>query len=251
MGSRPGEPDSAFSVQALFPAAIENEIIINRTGYSISYNCAFNIANWVSYELTGEETKPMVKRKNNFKPDPLLDSCNVVPDDYARSGYDKGHLAPSADMCWSAQSMEESFYMTNMAPQKPRFNRGIWKRLEDQTRDWAVENKTVFVVTGPVLKQGLAVIGENRISVPGSFFRVVLDFTGPEIKGIAFIMANKRLSGPLKNFAVSIDSVEKLTGLDLFYSLPDDTETALEGALNPDAWFLKGKSLKNEEDDTD
>jgi len=241
--------DSVGSVEYFLPSAINNEIRINRRGYSISYNCDFNIANWVAYELSAEETNSKVKRKNNFKPDPLLDSCQVVPGDYARSGFDKGHLAPSADMCWSFQAMEESFYMTNMAPQKPRFNRGIWKRLEDQTRDWAVENNSVYIVTGPVLRNGLPTIGKNHVSVPEYFFRVIMDISEPELKGIAFLMANKRLTGDLTDFAVSIDSVETLTGLDLFYTLPDEVETTLEHSFNPANWLWNGKALKIEEEE--
>lgn len=241
--------DSVISPGQLFPAAIEHEIIISRTGYTISYNCEFNIANWVAYELTADETKSRVKRKNNFKPDPMLDSCNTTPDDYAHSGYDKGHLAPSADMCWSLQTMEESFYMTNMAPQKPRFNRGIWKRLEDQSRDWAVENKSVFIITGPVLENNLTVIGNNGISVPVYFFRVILDFSEPDIKGIAFIMANKRLPGNIKEFAVSIDSVERLTSLDFFYSLPDEVETTIEYSYDIRKWLWNGKTIKPEDEE--
>jgi endonuclease G, mitochondrial len=243
--------DFVISARILFPAAIENEVLIDKTGYSVSYNCDFNIANWVAYELTRDETRSKVKRKNNFIADPMLSSCLVVPDDYIRSGYDKGHLAPSADMCWSLLTMKESFYLTNMAPQKPRFNRGMWKRLEDQTRDWATENDSVFIVTGPVLKTGLPTIGSNRISVPEAFYKVIFDFSGPEVKGIAFVMANKRLTGAVSEYAVSIDSVEKLTGLDLFYNLPDDTESFIESTINIKDWLWNGKALKNDDEEDD
>ncbi len=241
--------DFVISARNLFPAAIGSEILINKTGYSVSYNCSFNIANWVAYELTKEETKSKVKRKNNFIADPLLDSCLVVPDDYIRSGYDKGHLAPSADMCWSLLTMKESFYMTNMAPQKPRFNRGMWKRLEDQARDWASENDSVFIVTGPVLKTGMPTIGRNRISVPDAFYKVIFDFSGPEVKGIAFVMDNKRLTGAVSEYAVSIDSVEQLTGLDLFYNLPDDTESFIESNINLKDWLWNGKAIKEDDEE--
>ncbi|MBK6967017.1 MAG: DNA/RNA non-specific endonuclease [Bacteroidales bacterium] len=241
--------DFVISARNLFPAAIGSEILIHKTGYSVSYNCSFNIANWVAYELTKEETKSKVKRKNNFIADPFLDSCLVVPDDYIRSGYDKGHLAPSADMCWSLLTMKESFYMTNMAPQKPRFNRGMWKRLEDQARDWASENDSVFIVTGPVLKTGMPTIGRNRISVPDAFYKVIFDFSGPEVKGIAFVMDNKRLTGAVSEYAVSIDSVEQLTGLDLFYNLPDDTESFIESNINLKDWLWNGKAIKEDDEE--
>ncbi|NTW25207.1 MAG: DNA/RNA non-specific endonuclease [Lentimicrobium sp.] len=242
-------PDSVNSTQVFLPTAIANELRIDKAGYSISYNCYFNIANWVAWELTAEETRSKVKRKNHFKPDPMLDSCKVVPGDYARSGFDKGHLAPSADMCWSLQAMEESFFMTNMAPQKPRFNRGIWKRLEDQSRDWAVENNSVYIITGPILREGLPTIGNNKVSVPEYFYRVIMDISEPEVKGIAFVIANKRLSGALTDFAVSIDSVETLTGLDFFSSLPDALEVNIEQSFNPVDWLWNGKELKTEEEE--
>lgn len=246
----PAEPDSVFPGQSLFPAAFLNEIILRKTAYTVSYNCRYNLANWVAYTLTAAHTRPLVKRKNNFAADPALGFCTVVPGDYARSGYDKGHLAPSADMCWSATTMNESFYMTNMTPQKPRFNRGIWKRLEDQVRDWAVENDSVFVITGPVPDSAMRTIGKDSVSVPPAFFKVIVDLKGPELKGIAFVMANKRLTGNLTQYAVTIDSVETITGIDFFASLPDDEEVRLESTLNLLDWLWNGKPLKPE-DETD
>jgi endonuclease G len=165
--------------------------IIKHTGYTLSYNPAFRIANWVAYELTAEETVAVVKRNNKFIPDPLLSSGPVSNADYKRSGYDRGHLAPSADMCYSYQTMAESFYLSNMAPQDPGFNRGIWSKLEAQVRQWAVDDRAVYVVTGTVLTKGLPTIGNNRITVPAYFYKVILDYTEPEIKGIAFIMPNQ------------------------------------------------------------
>lgn len=230
-------------------ASISDEILITHTGYSISYNCRFKIANWVAYELTSVETTPKVKRKNNFMADPLLDTCRVFPADYAGSGFDKGHLAPCADMCWSKQTMAESFYMTNMAPQKPTFNRGIWKRLEDKARDWAIENQAVQIISGPVLTNNYQTIGKNKVIIPKSFFKVVVDITGDEIKGIAFIIPNKRSGSDLESFAVSIDSVEKLTGLDFFYQLPENVESLIESSYDLKAWSWKGKPLSGSEDD--
>lgn len=240
---------SVNEVYTLMPAPVEGELILRRTGYSVSFNCTHKLANWVSYVLTAEETNSKVKRKNLFAADTMAKSCLVVPDDYKRSGYDKGHLAPSADMCWSLLSMRESFYMTNMAPQKPRFNRGMWKRLEDQVRDWAVENDSVLVVTGPVLKAGLPQLDRNSISIPEAFYKVILGQNGPGLKVMAFVMDNKRLTGELSEYAVSVDSVENLTGLDLFSDMPDDTESLIESTVNLQGWLWNGKAIRMEEDD--
>ncbi len=243
------EPDSLNYIKDNFPAPISNEILINHTGYTVSYNCTYRLANWVIYELTSEETKAKVKRKNRFLEDPLLDSCQVSPNDYLKSGFDKGHLAPSADMCWSQQTMEESFYMTNMSPQKPKFNRGIWKNLEDKTRDWAVENRMIVVISGPVFSDNLKTIGKNKVTVPDYFFKVIVDLTGTERKGIAFVIPNKYCKYSIQSFAVSIDRVERLTGLDFFFQLPENIQTIIESSFDVNAWSWKGKPVISDDDE--
>lgn len=96
------------------PKTKPQDNIVTHTGYTLSYNSAFNVANWVAYELIAEETVPVVKRNNRFIPDPLLSSFTISNTDYKNSGYDRGHLAPSADMCFSYQTMAESFYLPCM-----------------------------------------------------------------------------------------------------------------------------------------
>jgi endonuclease G len=215
---------------------IAGEIVLQHTGYTLSYNMTYRQANWVTYELTSEETVSVVKRNDNFEPDPLLHSGSASNKDYEKSGYDKGHLAPAADMSWSFQVMEESFYLSNMSPQLPAFNRGIWKKLETQVRNWAVENKSVYITTGPVLTEGLMTIGSDSVAVAGYFYKVILDYTEPGIKGIGFILPNEGSSLPLQYFAVTIDSVEKFTQIDFFYQLPDEKENVIESKLEMEAW---------------
>jgi endonuclease G len=210
--------------------------IIHHKGYTLSYNSTYNIADWVAYELTAEETVPVVKRNNHFIPDPLLKSGSASNNDYKGSGYDRGHLAPSADMCYSSQTMEESFYLSNITPQVPSFNRGIWNKLEDQVRQWAVDDQAVYVVTGTVLTKGLPTIGYDRITVPDYFYKVILDCTGPAIKGIGFIIPNLGSQEPLQHFAVTIDSVEKVTGIDFFYQLPADQQRMVESTVDLNKW---------------
>ena len=110
--------------------------------------------------------------------------------DYKGSGYDRGHLAPAGDMKWSTTAMSESFYMSNMSPQEPSFNRGIWNRLESQVRRWAIDNGSVYIATGGVLTDGLKTLGSNSVSVPQYYFKVILDYQEPDIKGIGFIIPN-------------------------------------------------------------
>ena len=225
------------------PKTKSSDQIISHIGYSLLYNEKYKQANWVAYELTKQETIIVFERSNKFISDPQVKSVNAFNKDYASSGYDRGHLAPAADMGWSATSMIESFYYSNMSPQQPGFNRGIWKKLEELVRTWAIENKAVYVVTGPVLAKGLSTIGNNKIAVPNYYYKVILDYKEPNIKGIGFILANESSKSALQNYAVSIDSVEKVTGLDFFYLLKDQEENLIEKELCINCWSWK--SSKN------
>jgi endonuclease G len=228
------------------PKTNPSDIIITHTGYSLLYNETHEQANWVAYELTKEETTKIVDRTNKFMVDPLVKTGTANDNDYAGSGYDKGHLAPAADMGWSSTTMTESFYYSNMSPQEPGFNRGVWKRLEELVRTWAIENNSIYIVTGPVLIAGLPTIGVNKVSVPKYFYKVILDYNEPSIKGIGFIMTNTSSGEPLQTFAVTIDSVENLTGIDFFPLLPDDQEKKIESTLCTSCWSWNSNKSKSE-----
>ena len=231
----------AFHVVAIphleIPKPRLNELILTHKGYTLSYDKTFKQAVWVAYELTADETNAVVERKDKFVPDPLLKSGSSSNDDYKKSGYDRGHLAAAADMCYSLKTMQESFYLSNMSPQVPGFNRGIWSRLEDQVRQWAIDEKAVYIVTGGILTNGLPTIGENKVAVPQYFYKVILDYTEPDIKAIGFIIPNKSSQEPLQHYAVTIDSVEKVTNIDFFYQLPDDQEKVIESKIDINKWY--------------
>ncbi len=210
--------------------------IVTHVGYTLSYNEEHEQANWVAYELTAQEVQGIVSRSDDFRADPEIITGSATLVDYRGSGYDRGHLAPAADMKWSQQAMSESFYMSNMSPQVPGFNRGIWRSLESRVRSWAVENGTVYVVTGGILSSGLPTIGPDSVSVPEYFYKVILDYREPELKGIGFILSNQGSKSSLKTYAVSIDSVEQRTGIDFFPSLPDDIEDKLEASVDLSLW---------------
>jgi endonuclease G len=190
----------------------------------------------VAYTLTKEKTKKLFNRSDKFIVDPQVTgtACNK---DYSKSGYDRGHLAPAADMGWSSTAMAESFYYSNMSPQVPAFNRGIWKKLEELVRSWATENNTIYIATGPVLTSSLPTMGVNKISIPKYFYKVILDYSGQDIKGIGFIIPNLGSKEPIDHFAVSIDSVEKFTGIDFYPSLADKQEEIIEKNLCIKCWI--------------
>lgn len=229
-----------------FPAGTEiprlqvarKEQVIRHEGYTVSYNSDYRIANWVAYELTAREAKSKkAERSNKFVPDPNVKGASATNEDYTRTGYDRGHLAPAGDMKWSAKAMRESFYLSNISPQKPGLNRGIWKELEEQARLWAMDNGAVFIVTGPVITPEMKRLGKNRVAVPSSFYKVIATVAGGRLEAIAFLFDNRDYDQTsLSSMAIPVDSVEKITGIDFFPSLPDTTERRMEATVNKAAW---------------
>lgn len=244
-GTKPLSSSSAASTPA-FPASAEiprvqtarKEQIIRHEGYTVSYNSDYRIANWVAYELTAKEAKSKkAERSNKFVPDPKVKGASATNEDYTRTGYDRGHLAPAGDMKWSAKAMRESFYLSNISPQKPGLNRGIWKELEEQARLWARENGSVLVVTGPVITPQMKRLGKNRVGVPLSFYKVVATVTGGRMEAVGFLLENRDYGKtPLRSLVVPVDSVEKVTGIDFFHTLPDTTQRRMEARVTKGAW---------------
>ena len=213
--------------------------IIRHIGYTVSHNPQWKIPNWVAYALTKEETQGSVPREDSFYPDPKVKGQPVVHRDYTHSGYDRGHMAPAADMKWSEQAMRESFYMTNICPQNHNLNRGDWKELEDACRRWA-EIEPVYIACGPILykvpKYGY--IGkEHQIRIPDAFFKVVL--TGLQSgnpRAVGFIYKNEAGNYKRDKYVNSIDEVERITSFDFFSELPDDVEETIEAEYDLDEW---------------
>ena len=218
------------------PKTNSKDKIITHEGYSLLYNETHEQATWVAYELTKVETVKLFERTDKFISDPKVKTGTASDKDYEGSGYDRGHLAPASDMGWSSTAMLESFFYSNMSPQTPSFNRGIWKKLEELVRTWAIENNNVYVVTGPILTNGLPTIGSNKVSVPNYYYKVILDYSNPSIKGIGFILPNTASKEQLQYYAVSIDSIEKLTGIDFFPLLQDGQEDLIEKTLCVKCW---------------
>lgn len=212
------------------------EQIIHHKGYTVSYNKDLKIPNWVSYELTRQETKGKEKRSDNFIADPLVKGTIATNADYARSGYDKGHMAPAADMKWSPEVMKESFYFSNMCPQHPQLNRRGWKNLEEKIRDWAIADSAIIIICGPIINQSSRTIGKNKVAVPERFFKVVLSPFVKPVRGIGFLFNNRQAVEPLSTYAVTIDSIEKLTNMDFFSPLPDEIENEVEANADYYQW---------------
>lgn len=212
------------------------EKMLHYTGMLVSYNPLGHLPNWVAWELTGEETAGSFGRSDRFTKDPDVPSC-PSSDDYLHSGYDRGHMAPAGDMKWSARAMEESFYMTNIAPQVHALNSGSWKNLEEKCRIWARHDSAIVIVCGPVYRQDpIEYISDLRIAVPAEYFKVIIAPYSSPPRGIGFIMPNAKVPGGMQACAMSIDEVERITGHDFFHNLPDDLEAAIESQNNFHQW---------------
>ncbi len=217
--------------------------LVVHEGYRLSYNADYKVPNWVFYELTRSELNGGIRRSDKFSPDPDIASAQSASlDDYRRSGYDRGHIAPAADFSWGSTAMDESFYLSNMCPQKHAFNAGVWKVLEDNVRGWAQRDSAICVAAGPVLTPAgmsglIETIGKGEVFVPQYFYKVVLSPFGEYPKAIGFVMPNEKSTRPVSSFAVSVDSVERLTMIDFFSVLPDEVETAIEAEFSLEDWF--------------
>ena len=208
-------------------------------GFTLCYREEYELAEWVAYCLTSAELTKNTTRSNNFHSDTKISTDSATPEDYTRSGFDRGHLAPAADMAFSTAAMNDSFLMSNMSPQKPAFNRGIWKKLEEQVRKWAADFGAVFVISGPILEKPAseyASIGKNAVCVPEYFYKVLLTKSGDSLIAVAFVFPNDNAKGSIWDYAVSVDELEERTGLDFFYLLDDVREKSVEKAFSPLDW---------------
>jgi endonuclease G, mitochondrial len=219
----------------------EDEIVRHK-GYTLGYSEEHEQARWVAYELTEVEVKGQVERTDNFRIDPNVSTGSSAPSDYSHSGFDRGHLAPAADMKLSKDYMDESFYMSNISPQVPSFNRGMWKRLENQVREFAVRYNAIYVVTGPVFMPSDSTIGLNGVTVPSYFYKVLLAMHDSDVMAIGFILPNRDVRETLELHATSVDAVEEATGLDFFVELQNRTEDKVESSFDYGRWMAIGNS---------
>ena len=211
--------------------------------YTICYRESYEQAEWSAYCLTEEELVKNAGRTDDFRSVPEITTGSASPADYKKSGYDRGHLSPAADFAFDEKAMSETFYMSNMSPQKGSLNRGIWKDLETEVRLWAKNFGRVYVVSGPILEKKpgeYKSIGENGVSVPEFYYKVILaplyadeaDKASPEnadsVIAMAYIFPNEKCEGSLDDYAVTVDEVEKRTKLDFFAPLEDKVENEVE-----------------------
>ncbi len=215
------------------------ERIIRHTGHTVSFNREHNAPNYVAWKLTAEEADGTVPRYKDFQPDPSVpEPHRVTTEDYKGSGYDRGHMAPAADMKWSNDAMRECFYMSNICPQDGALNSGTWSTLEKACRRWAKQEGAVYIVCGPVYKgtKHKCIGREHKVTVPEGFFKVVMSLREGEEKAIGFYFANNDGKQTMQEAATTVDVIEELTGMDFFVNVDDKLERKIEATASLKKW---------------
>lgn len=214
--------------QLELPEIRQNEIIIHHTGFTLSYNPKAMIPNWVAYALHRSDMDGDAQRETNFSPDPspkLLRYKLAEHYDYTRSGWARGHMAPAGDMKYSQKAMSESFYTTNVCPMDVGFNNGIWKRLEEKTRQLARDHGVVYIITGPIIGSNkYGNVGQSKILIPDAFYKALLVPYRDSYVAIAFIMPNETApkGSKMRDYAITIKELEDKTGCCFYKELKDN-----------------------------
>lgn len=227
-----------------------DEVVVH-AAHMLVYSEQHEQPKWVAHIATPDLITGNLARIDSFLPDPLVKTGTAVTADYWNSGYDRGHLVPSADMRWNLEALQGTYLYSNISPQVPELNRGTWAELEDWGRRYVNFSKhRVFVVTGPVLRDGLPTLQKpdrkNEVSIPELFWKVIADLDGERPKAIAFVMRNAVQDHPPISYAVTVDSVETLTGLDFFPALDDAVESTIEAMREPKDWYAEGDPFHGE-----
>jgi endonuclease G, mitochondrial len=240
-----------------FPLSNKSLELVQHSAMAIGYDCDYKMASWVFHVLTPDVSFGSVTRTNDFRVDSTIACGTAIEQDYFLRkqqedgtfqydgfGFDRGHLAPSADFRWSSKALSESYYYSNMTPQRPEFNRESWANLEGLLRTIVDrEQKSFYVITGPVLHDSLPIIERsvNQLRIPELHYKIIIDASTDTPRGMAFVMPNKRCDERLSHYVVSIDSVERLTGLNFFPNLNKLQEEKIEAIADFNAWETQRK----------
>lgn len=233
------------------PELKEGEELICHSAYCLVYDENHEMAKWVAHIISHDIATGAISRTNDFRTDSLIKTGSSEETDffltsenddgtikYTGFGYDRGHLAPSADFRWSATALSESYYYSNMSPQLPELNRELWADIENFLREYVYKNpgKDLFIITAPVLNDSLPKQerSKNKISIPEYHYKIAVDIEAK--KGIAFLVSQKHLEYPIESYIVSIDSIEKITGINFYPKLSEEDELSIESKSDISLW---------------
>lgn len=205
-------------------SARQDTTMICHEGYALEHDNKAHIPAWVAYSLTPEHAVGCYPRISRFQIDPSIGEASAKPKDYAKSGYDIGHMANDSDMRWSRLTELESNLFDNAAPQLPGLNRGAWKMLEDQTRAWVTYRQhPILIYVGPVYeKTAPTTIGKSMVTVPLSFYKILVDQVTGEV--LVFLYPQQESTAPPSSFVSSVALVQSLT--QLVFPLPKNATSS-------------------------
>lgn len=234
-----------------YPKPMPGDELIKHAAFTLSFVPVYKQPRWVAHIITPDIINGTVSRTNDFRFDSSITAGSSEEADYFLKstvngkivydgfGYDRGHLAPSADFRWSQRALSESYFYSNMSPQLSDFNRGGWGELEDAIRGYLYNNKNtnLYIVTGPIFSNDMNLIerGKNKLPIPKRFFKIAIDLQYK--RAIGFIMPNAVITQPLPSYALSIDSIEVITGLNFFNKIPPALQDSLERLNDTKDWF--------------
>jgi endonuclease G, mitochondrial len=223
--------------------------LIYRDGYVLEFSSVDKIPYWVCEHIRNNQLGPNAERSNQFKVDPDLRGPKSTPTDYTRTGYDRGHQAPAGDQGNNQLLQDQTFFMSNMAPQFPQLNRNAWRSLETQVRTWANQYSEAYAFTGPVFYDPKEddpqkadgtipyyTIGTDAVAVPTHFYKIVIVKDNGAWKSIAFVMSNKKdYKSPyhLEQYIRSVEWIEEHTGLNFMPDLSSADSVKLEQNASP------------------
>ncbi len=207
--------------------------ILNNFAYISAYDEVRQNPAWVSYRLYRVQEKKYSKRPK-FRLDKR--SPKVSPKDYTNSGFSRGHLAPnySISLRYGKEAQEETFLMTNIVPQKASLNEGIWKELEIKESDlYADKFSQAWIITGPIYKKEIPdrFFKNSNIEIPDEFFKIIIWENNKHTDAIAYLIPNQNNLKVLKDYKVSINKIEDLSGFDFMYELDDIEEEKIESKI--------------------
>lgn len=225
-----------FEVPKL-PKGVENELYY-REGYIVGYNKDLRVPNFVAWCLTSDHTTGPQKRLQNFIEDTEVPIPRATPQDYKGSSWSRGHLCPAGDNKWSFKAMYDTFLLSNICPQHPALNAGMWNQVEMLCRQWANKYGEVYIVCGPIFLKNSEkqTIGPNKVAVPDAFFKVVLCLDWQHPKAIGFICRNTALTGKKHDYVHSVREVERITGINFFPLLEKSIQDKVEKMNDLSIW---------------
>ena len=229
---------------------------INRNAFSLEHSSNWKTAVWVCELLTAKQLKGDIEREDRFGPDPKIEKGKRAESkDYTDSGFDRGQLAPAGDYTLDAARKKETFFLSNMVPQRREFKRGIWKSIEDYTRRLVEKYGELWVITGVLFldeseeagtgngRITIQRIGPNRVAVPTHFYKVIIRRTSSGPKALTLVVRNRDYDDPpyrLDKLVESVDWVEERAGVDFMPELTREQEGETETAPAKVWWSYKG-----------